>query len=321
MWNFLSHLARRVVIALLFFLPAERRRTLERRWRGLEQVRQLNRADVVIVSFGKSGRTWLRVMLSGFYQQVYGLSRRSLLGFDNFHRRNPEIPRIFFTHDNYIADYTGRRESKEDFIGKKVILLVRKPQDVAVSQYFQWKFRMRSSKKLLNDYPPEGSDVPIDEFVMLPGAGLPKIIRFMNLWAREMPRLGDVLLVRYEDMRSDPAGSLRRILDFIGGKAPEEAIQAAVEYASVDNMRAMEQKRTFWLSGGRMTPRDRANPHSYKVRRAKVGGYRDYFEAEQVTRIDEVVRKDLDPVFGYGEDEAPERSVGGDSAAAEGGGK
>jgi hypothetical protein len=319
MENLLSHLARRAILALLFFLPAERRRALERRLRGREQVRKLAQADVVIVSFGKSGRTWLRVMLSGFYQRVYGLSPRSLLGFDNFHRRNPAIPRIFFTHDNYIADYTGHRDSKEAFLGKKVVLLVRKPQDVAVSQYFQWKFRMRPSKKALNDYPAHGTEVPVYDFVMMPGAGLPKILDFMNLWAREIPRLGDVLLVRYEDMRSDPAASLRRIVEFMGGPAPEEAIQAAVEFASVENMRAMEEKRTFWMSGGRMTPRDRSNPHSFKVRRAKVGGYRDYFDADQAARIDELVRKELDPAFGYGEEE-PVRPGSRVGAAAEGGG-
>lgn len=50
-----------------------------------------------------------------------------------------------------------------------------------------------------------------------------------------------------------------------------------------------------------MTPRDPSNPHSYKVRRAKVGGYRDYFDAEQVAQIDALVSATLSPVFGYGE--------------------
>ena len=32
--------------------------------------------------------------------------------------------------------------------------MVRDPADVAVSQYFQWKFRMTDRKKTINDYPP-----------------------------------------------------------------------------------------------------------------------------------------------------------------------
>ena len=66
-------------------------------------------------------------------------------------------------------------------------------------------------------------------------------------------------------------------------------------------MRKMEQKRTFWLSGGRMTPGDKKNPQSFKVRRAKVGGYRDYFEEEEAANVDALVKSRLDPSFGYGE--------------------
>jgi len=61
----------------------------------------------------------------------------------------------------------------------------------------------------------------------------------------------------------------------------------------------MEQKKTFWLSGGRMVPKDRNNPNTYKVRRAKVGGYRDYFDDDQVARIEALVNETLAPDFGY----------------------
>jgi len=35
----------------------------ERKLRGVEQFDKLQKADIVVVSFGKSGRTWLRVMV------------------------------------------------------------------------------------------------------------------------------------------------------------------------------------------------------------------------------------------------------------------
>src|SRR5262245_13223779 len=294
-----AKLGRMVLVQLSFPLPAARRRAFERRLRGREQVARLRRADAAVVSYGKAGRTWLRVMLSGYYQKRYGLPERSLLGFDNFHRRDPRVPRIFFTHDNYIRDYTGHPRSKQDFYDRKVVLLVRSPQDTVVSQFFQWKYRMRTAKQRLNDYPGD-REISIFDFAMSPGAGLPKIIDFMNLWAAEAPRVAQLLLVRYEDLRVDPEAELRRVVCFLDGSEDPAAVRHAVAFASVENMRAMEQRRTFWLAGTRMAPRDRANPDSFKVRRARVGGYRDYFDDEQVVRLDELVRSKLSPIYRYG---------------------
>lgn len=289
---------RQALMSLLFFLPAERKVPLERRLRGREERRKLGLSDVVIVSFGKSGRTWLRVMLSRVYQVKHGLAQRHLIGFDNLHAKNRQIPRVFFTHDNYLKDFTGHEDSKVDYYEKKVVLLVRNPADVAVSQYFQWKFRMRPAKKVINDYPE--ADIPVYDFVMRPNAGLPKVIEFMNGWARELPRLKQILVVRYEDMRANPGEVLSRIVEFIGTPATPDQIAEAVNFASVENMRALETKRVFWLSGGRMVAKDRNNPNTFKVRRAKVGGYREDFSPEQTREIEEMIASSLDPVFGYG---------------------
>jgi hypothetical protein len=39
------------------------------------------------------------------------------------------------------------------------------------------------------------------------------------------------------------------------------------------------------------------------LRKAKVGGYRDYFTDEQCAQLNQMVAQ-LDPVFGYGEEQA-----------------
>ena len=153
-----KRVSREVILFLAFLLPPERKRALERHLRGKEEFRKLALADVVIVSFGKSGRTWLRVMLSRFWQLRFGLRPSAFIGFDNLHRKNAAIPRMFFTHDNYLRDFTGNLTARADFYDKKVVLLVRQPEDVAVSQFHQWKFRMRPGKKGLNNYPAHGAD-------------------------------------------------------------------------------------------------------------------------------------------------------------------
>jgi hypothetical protein len=311
--SILKKASREIIMALLFFLPDDRRIRIERWLRGREEARRLARADVAVVSFGKSGRTWLRVMISRYYQLVFGIPERMLIGFENYHRRHAAIPKIFFTHDNYIKDYTGSVDSKAPFYGKKVVLLVRNPKDIAVSQYFQWQHRMRPAKKKLNKYPPHGADVSAYDFVMDPDCGLPDIITFLNLWAREAGRVEDLLIVRYEDMSSDTEATLRRVMEFITeGPSDAEAVSGAVEYSSVENMRKLEEQNVFWLAGGRMKPGKKGDPNTYKVRRAKVGGYRDYFDAAQAAEIDEYVAKELSPAFGYDAEETDSAPSSGD---------
>ncbi len=272
----------------------------ERKLRGVEQMDKLNRADIVIVSFGKSGRTWLRVMISHLFRVMYGLPENAIIGFDNFHNLNRAIPRIFFTHDNYIKDLTGDTETKRPFYGKRVVLLARDPRDVAVSQFFQWKFRMKPSKVAINRYPPRDSATSIFDFVTGDNGGsIQAIADYMNLWARESGRVEAFHLLRYEDLRAAPHEELRRLLDFMQVEASEDQVAQAVEYSSYENMKKMESRQQFRLAGGRMMPRDKDNPDSYKVRRAKVGGYRDYFSDEEVGVIDRQLADILDPFFNY----------------------
>jgi hypothetical protein len=73
-----------------------------------------------------------------------------------------------------------------------------------------------------------------------------------------------------------------------------------VDFAAYDNMKKMEQEKFFKNSGARVKPGDSNNPASFKVRKAKVGGYRDYFTDEQVATLGRMTAE-LDPVFGYSE--------------------
>lgn len=306
-----DRLVREVAVQASPLLPSEWARGLERRLRGVEDFHKLRLSDCVIVSFGKSGRTWLRVMLSRFYQRRHGLPENSLIGFANLHLRDRRIPKLFFTHDNYLRDYTGNRDSKADFYDKKVILLVRHPCDVAVSQYFQWRHRMHPRKKRLNDYPDHEAQVSIFDFVYRHEAGLPKVVTFLNEWTRELPRLRQFLLLRYEDMIADTEASLGRVLAFIGHDPTQAELRDAVAFASVENMRQLEQPKVLGLWGGhRLGATDKANPDSHKVRRAKVGGYRDYFDGDQIAQLDAYVRANLLPGLGY----RPEEASAGDGA-------
>jgi hypothetical protein len=290
---------RHIIMLLCFWLPASRRKKIERWLRGREEYKKLQRSDWVLMSWGKSGRTWLRVMLSRAYQLKGGLDASELLDFDNLKQSDSQLPAVFFTHNNYLRDYTGNAQSKSHFQGKRIVLLVRDPRDVAVSQFFQWQFRMRPNKKFINDYPADGADISTWDFVLDKEAGVPRIVEYFNGWAQAIPELKDVLVVRYEDMRTDPDAVLAKIMAFTGTTVTAEQVREAVDFAAYDNMKKMEQDKFFKGSGARVKPGDKDNPQSFKVRKAKVGGYRDYFTDEQCEQLEQMVAQ-LDPMFGYG---------------------
>jgi hypothetical protein len=50
--------------------------------------------------------------------------------------------------------------------------------------------------------------------------------------------------------------------------------------------------------------KDVNDPNTFKVRKAKVGGYRDYFDDNQVAELDAMVDSRLLPGFGYTSAEA-----------------
>ena len=279
-------------------LPRERSVAIERWLRGYEEARKLSCSDSVVISFGKSGRTWLRVLISRYFARKYGLGEERLLEFDEFHRRNPAVPVLFFTHDNYLKDYRGHDGKFDHYGGCRIVLLIRDPRDVAVSQFFQWKNRMKARKKIINAYPPDGTG--LDAFVTGREAGIPKIIDFMNLWARDLDRFPHLLLVKYEELRAGTRPELARILAFLGQHPSEAELADACDYASIDNMRRIEMENANRSgANARLKPGDAGDPSSFKVRRGKIGGWRDYVTEEQAGEIDAMVQENLSPVFGY----------------------
>jgi alcohol sulfotransferase len=287
---------RRVLVVLLWPLSRERARHIYRWLRGREAAGRLRRAQVVVVSDAKSGRTWLRVMLSRVYQQRHGLPEGTLLKLDNLHRRAAEVPTVFFTHDNDLGKYLGTRDPAVCYVGKKVVLLVRDPRDVAVSMYFQWTHRMAASKKVFSAR--DRREMTLSEFVLGEGGKIRMSIDFLNRWAKALPWMPDVFLLRYEDLRQDPARWLGEVLAFMGTPASPQELAEAVAYANLEAMRAREARAQSGTPR-RLRPGARENEDSFKTRRGKIGGYRDYFTEEETARLDAVVARRLAPVFGY----------------------
>ena len=198
---------------------------------------------VIVISFPKSGRTWLRVILNNL-----AISPRF----------SHEGSGKSWERDKLVAAIEARR-------GEKIVFLHRNPLDTLVS----WYFHAVNVKKTFR-----GS---ISEFVRHPNFGIEYIIFFNKSWMEAADSFSGFLEVTYEDMRARPEQSIRRMVDFMGVPLVRgSSIRNALEQSSFERMKELE--RTGKLAQqfpGRFSGPG-AGKESSKVREGKIGGFREH---------------------------------------------
>lgn len=282
----------------------ERRRVRKRR-------PQLEAADVVFLSHAKSGRTWLRVLASHVWHRRYGTPVDEIVDLDNLRRRHAGIPSIYFTHEHNEPRAIRRR--LQHLVGTRPLLfMVRDPRDIVVSFFFEHSRRSTAQVRRRMGLPTDIERTSMAAFMLNKRYGLPACIDFLNRWERFAAQRGNTLVLRYEDLRADPAGWLDRVMRFLGTEAAPGDVEAAVRFASFEGLR--EKERSDFFRSEKIRAGDPADPDSFKVRRGKIGGYRDYFDEETLERIDTLVARRLSPRLGYA---AADTAVGMAARAAE----
>ena len=287
-------------------LPATARVALRRRYLAELELAKARRANFLIIGHPKSGNTWLKVMISRLYQLRYNLPESRLINTDEFARKIPEIPRLAATNGHY--SYEGE-VGKLLAVGapdnplrhKPVLFLARNPIDIAVSWYHQFtKRQSRAKQELINhfiDHPIDRRKVEMWEFVRHSDIGLPSLIEYENTWARNVQALERGMLVKYEELRAEPVPTLQLITQLMGEEFSEEEIRSAVEWGSFENLQKLETSGTFNQGGMKLV--NAHDPSTYKVRRGKVGGYREDFNPQQVAELEALVRDNILPELGY----------------------
>lgn len=267
------------------------------RRRDLKKIERFQNADLLVVSHGKSGRTWVRTLISSLYHQAYGIPESKLINYDNFFRYNSEIPKIYFTGDVVSPVAPSSKVSVSLSPEQKLILLTRDPRDVAVSFYFQIVKRSTEVERLRKGISEEMAKATMFDFVVNEEFGIPRIIRRMNGWQKHLGSTHEYLHIKYEGLYFDPLTNLGLVADFIGGGFSKDQIRHAVEFASFESLQEKEMQGFF--ESDRLRPVDKSDPDSFKVRRGKVGGHKDYFTPDQLKSIDSLVATRLSPVYGY----------------------
>jgi hypothetical protein len=164
--------------------------------------------------------------------------------------------------------------------------MIRDLRDAAISNYFQVTRREASF------------DGDLTAWLRAPRGSVGSMLRYYSVWAAQRHVPSQFLLLRYEDLRENTARELRRVCDFVGLPAVTDAtIAKAVEFASFEQMRKREAARP--ADGTPLAPGKQGDQESFKTRRGKVGGYSDYLTPDDAAWLDERIRRELDPFYGY----------------------
>jgi hypothetical protein len=218
--------------------------------------RQIAHARCQVISFQKSGRTWLRAMLD---------------------RLAIEIP---FSHgDAAIAPQRDPRHDFERFADRRIIFLHRDPRDVLVSMYFHTKNVMHLH------------ELPLSEFINHPRHGIEAICAYNRRWLDGAGRFDDFLPITYEEMHAAPADTLANVLRFCGfGGIAHAHVERAIAECSFERMKERERTGVMaTLFPGRFSETSTID-EAMKVRRGKVKGFVDYLDAEQIAHCTSIMR-------------------------------
>ena len=261
----------------------ERVREIRRSNHDAKLQKRLGDVDAFLVSYPKSGRTWLRYLLSLYMARVYKLGfepdlrstfhilpnydldqERGLPSTEQY--RDDDMPLVAVSHRNYDADLFGRTP---------VIMLLRDPRDVLVSSYFH---QTRHKHRFEGD---------IAEFLECDEYGAASIAEYHNDWAAGLAGRPS-LIISYEDMSDDAHTVVRRVLEFLSIPVDEALLDEAVRKAQFDKMRKKEKQTG--IPGHQY---DREDADASRVRRGKVAGYTDYLGPQEDERVQAIFSQHL----------------------------
>lgn len=228
-------------------------------------------SDIYIVSYPKSGNTWMRYLLA--YSIWPELQEVDLVEMASY------IPSYGIKHDmevmlkentpcnqlkhRLIKEHTTYNDLARKYI-KRAIYIVRDGRDVMVSY---WHFCNQR----------DGTAIPFSDFITLsakPGLSYGPWKEHVSGWM-DAP-LDTKLILRYEDMLLDTAGCLKRALKFAEIDASEEAVFNAVKRASFNSMRQLEKTKGLNL--------DQLKNVDF-VREGKIGAWKSTFGPGDLDRF------------------------------------
>lgn len=184
--------------------------------------------DTYIVSYPRSGNTWLRFLLGNLLYDV-------TIDFSN---RERYIPDIYRNSDRYMLKIARPRILKShemyDLRYPRVIYIIRDGRDIAVSYYY-YQRKFHNYRKDFDSFIVDFVTGRIDNY----GSWGANILSWL---ARKNDVKNGFLLVRYEDMLNDTRKVVGDVYRFLELSRSPEQIQEAIKKSAFNNMATLETK-------------------------------------------------------------------------------
>ncbi len=163
--------------------------------------------------------------------------------------------------------------------GKKIVLLIRDPRDLVVSYYYQMTRRKNKFEGTLS------------KFIRNRKRGIPKIIQYMNITFDYQNQCDQFLLISYEQMKDDLGNVLEQISESIGVSCHKENIGKTVQWSTLENMKSKAFQDHY--NSGILAQKNDDDPNSQKVRKGKVGGYKEELSKSDIDYIEDYMQTHL----------------------------
>jgi len=236
------------------------------RWRTDFNLRRLmnmlilKSRGVVIVSYPRSGRTWLLAMLHALSIDP----RFSHGGVKNTHLDSP---------DTVCQDIP-------DYLENRILLILRDPRDSIVSHHQHYLRK----KKWEGDLP---------SFMRDPIWGFERLLAFNLGWLQAGNRFKDFTTVRYEDLRRNTEIELKRIVSFLGCKiSGPQALSKVVAEHAFEQMKQRERSGELHARYGKLySPFGSENDNEMVVRRGVIGSHVEEMTAADREFCEEMLKR------------------------------
>lgn len=209
----------------------------------------------ILISYPKSGRTWLRLMLDDLNCHL------------TVSHSGSEISKGLPLSDIPTPNLDSSLPA---------LFLFRNPIDVVVSSWFQYCYRIDSSLK-----------ISLKDFIRHPLYGIDKIVKFNLMYLEHVPSNSvKFACINYEVLVTHPALCLEQILRFYGSSksvSRKNVLSVSNKY-SFNNMKSIERRKVnlYGVSFLGTVGGNPAEPESFKVRKGVVCGYREYLDNKDI---------------------------------------